>query len=75
MSGAANAADLFFGNASGPLTLSGGSIGFGAGGTSNIRLETTAAPIGAHTLDSDMSKASGIIQFGNQATNNEKYIV
>lgn len=75
VSGAVNAGDLFFGNASGPLTLSGGSIGFGAGGTSNIRLETTATPIGAHTLDSDMSKASGTIQFGNQATNNEKYIV
>ena len=75
VSGAVTAQDLFFGNASGPLTLSGGSIGFGAGGTSNIRLETTAAPIGAHTLDSDISKPSGIIQFGNQTTNNEKYIV
>ncbi|MEX1048674.1 MAG: autotransporter-associated beta strand repeat-containing protein [Akkermansiaceae bacterium] len=77
ISGTVNAQSLFFGKASGAITLSGGSIGFVTGSaTSVIQASSSLGSASVtHTINSDIAKTSGIIRMGTQNTSGENYIV
>ena len=67
--------NLKFGKASGDITLSGGTISI-AGGDNVIQASSGGGSVtNTHTIDSDITKSSGRLQFGTQSTTNERYIV
>ncbi|CAA6689840.1 MULTISPECIES: autotransporter-associated beta strand repeat-containing protein [unclassified Lentimonas] len=76
LAGTVNAANVKFGKVSGPITLSGGTIDFVSGGTSSFQASSGGgAASSTHTIDSNISKASGTLRFGTQSTSGENYIV
>ena len=79
VSGTNLAQQLKFGKVSGAITLgagvSSGMVLFGTG-TSLIQASSAGGTASAtHTINSDIFKSSGTLQFGQQTTGNEKYIV
>ena len=69
LSNTVNAYSLKFGKASGDITLTGGNISMAAGGTSVIQAYSGGGSVSnTHTINSNISKASGILQFGTQNT-------
>ncbi|MFT5241731.1 MAG: fibronectin-binding autotransporter adhesin [Candidatus Promineifilaceae bacterium] len=74
VSGTQNVANLYFGQASGDLTLNGGILSF-AGGGSYIRSPTAwGSMVGTHTINSAISKDGGIFWICNQTTTGENLI-
>ena len=76
VSGTQNAQHLYFGKASGAITLSGGTIGFiNSGATANIKAASGGGSAGAtHTINSNVQKTGGSISIGRQNTSGENYI-
>ncbi len=77
LSGTQNAAHLYFGKASGAITLNGGTINFPtSGGWAEIKAASGGGSAGAtHTINCAIQKTSGSISIGRQNTSGEHYII
>jgi fibronectin-binding autotransporter adhesin len=73
--GTVSTANLRFGKVSGDITLSGGTISIGGGNNVIQASSGGGSTTATHTINSDITKSGGVLQFGTQNTNGEKYIV
>ena len=72
---AVNVGNIRFGKDNGDITLTGGNIAM-AGGTNVIQAATGGGSVSnTVTIDNNLSKATGTLQFGTQNTANEKYVM
>ncbi|MDP4625607.1 MAG: autotransporter-associated beta strand repeat-containing protein [Akkermansiaceae bacterium] len=72
LSGTVDANFVYFGKASGSITLSGGTINVGSGFQAPTGVGSASS---THTINSDITKTGGNIRFGTQSTSGENYIV
>ncbi len=77
VSGTQSAAELRFGKASGPITLSGGTIDMSDVATARIRASSASGTASStHTINSNITKTNGgALTIGRQNTTGENYIL
>jgi len=78
VSGTQAAGNIRFGNGSGAIALTGGTIDMSSGGNATIWAQTSggATALNTHTIDSNISKTDGtsrMLRFGTQNTTDEIY--